>query len=154
MYLLLRSNSHENNAVRFFFLFSLDVCLFWVWFGSFLDFSLFRLSDCLCMLLFVYARLPSVQSLLLWISKVCRSSARQVTLWSYSSIPSFYYALFMPSNICMSRIGNMWFGCSTWGRNLIPLITPGIYVMLIYFLAMLVDRDWFERFMQVVRDNN
>ena len=57
MYLLLRSNPHKNNAVMFCFLFSLVICLFRVLFGSFLDFSLFRLSDCLCMLLFVYARL-------------------------------------------------------------------------------------------------
>ena len=154
MYLLLRSNPHENNAVRFWFLFRLDICLFRVWFGSFLDFPLFRLSDCLCMLLFVYARLSGVWSLLLRISRVFQSSARKVTLWSYSSIPSFYYALVLPSKICMSRIGNMWFGCSTWGRNLLPLITPGIYVMLIYCLAMLVEGDWFVRFMKVVRDNN
>ena len=42
----------------------------------------------------------------------------------------------------MSRIGNMWFGCSTRGRNLLPLITLGIYVMCNYYLAMLVDGDW------------
>ena len=80
MYLLLRSNPHDNNVVRFdscqvkpfvCFVFDLDL---------FLVFLVFRLSDCLCMLLFVYARLPGVRSLLLRISRVCRSTATQVTL--------------------------------------------------------------------------
>ena len=144
----------KNNDVRFCFLFILDVCLFRVLFGSFLDFFLHRLLDFFCMLLFVYARFSGVQSLLLRISRVFWSSARQVTLWSYFSIPSFYYALVLPLKICMRRFGNMWFSCSTWGRNLLPLITPGIYVVLIYCLAMFVDGDWIMMYMGVVRDNN
>ena len=48
----------------------------------------------------------------------------------------------------------MWFGCSSWGRNLLPLINPGIYIMLIYCLAMLVDGDWIMMYMEVERDNN
>ena len=103
-------------------------------------FSLFCLSDFLWMLLFVYARLPGVWSLLLRSSRVCRSSARQVTLWSYSSIPSFYYALVLPSNICMSRIENMWFVCSTWGRNLIPFLSLRDYICyaLLYLVYKLI----------------
>ena len=31
------------------------------------------------------------------------------------------------------------------------MITPGIYVMLINCLAMLIDMDWYVRFMKVAR---
>ena len=106
---------------------------------------MFRWSDCLCMLLFIYARLPGVRSLLPRISRVCRSSARQVTLWSYSSIPNFYYALVCPTNNCIGKIGNMWFGCSAWGRNLIPFDHPGnihyAYLLLSHARRRGLDRD-------------
>ena len=119
---------------------------------SFLVFSLFCLSDCLCMLVFVYARLPRVRSLLLRISRVCRSSARQVTLGSYYSIPSFFLCISIAPQI-FARVG-----LGTCGLVVVLkvgtkylLITPGIYIMLYYCLAMLVDGVWIVIHMEVMR---
>ena len=108
----------------------------------FSSFLVFRLSDCLWMLLFVYARLPKVRSLLQRIPRVCRLSARQVTLWSYSFIPSFYYALVLPLKYLHVGLGTCGFGCSAWGRNLIPFDHPGYIGYAYYCLAMLVDGAW------------
>ena len=96
MYFPLRSNSHVNIAIRFWLLLVYVVACFVFDLDLFSSFLVLRLSDCLWMLLFFYARLHGVWSLLLRIYRVCRSSARQVTLWSYSFIPSFYYALVLP----------------------------------------------------------
>ena len=67
-------------------------------------------------------------------------------------LPSFY-ALVSTLKHCMSRIGNMciWELVVKVGTYC-PLSTLGIYVMLI-FLAMVVDVDWYVRFMKDVRVN-
>ena len=90
--------------------------------------------ECLCMLLFGCDRIFGVRSVLLRVTRVCTSSARQVTLWSYPLLPSFY-ALVSTLKHCMSRIDNMW----VWevvddGRTYCPFYSnPGsyFYVMLI-----------------------
>ncbi len=96
-----------------------------------------------------------VRSLLLEISRVFRSLARQVTLLSYSPVPSFYYALVSPSKIAWVGLGTCGYCYVVHEVGIYYLWnTPGIYVMLIYCLAMLVDGDWYAWSMQVVRDDN
>ena len=69
---------------------------------------------------------------------------------SYTLIILFYTQFllcisFGPSNICMSRSRNMWFGCGTWGRNLIPFDHPGniryAYLLLSHARRWGLDRD-------------
>ena len=57
----------------------------------FLVLPLHLLLERLCMLLFVCDRVSGVRSVLLWVTRVFRSSARQVTLWSYFSYPVFMH---------------------------------------------------------------
>ena len=131
------------------------IWMFWSFSKSFICFLFGSLLVCLCMLLLAYARSSGVRSLLLRIFRVQRTSARQVHTLIILFNTQFLLCISFTLKDCMSRIGNMWLLlCSWWGRNLLPLITPGIYVMLINCLAMLVDGDWYVRFMKVARDNN
>ena len=75
-------------------LFEFYLCIWWV----------------LIVCLFVCDRVPGVRRLLLRISRFHGSSARQVTLWSYFSLPCFI-ALDQSSNNCMIRI---WFNMWVW----------------------------------------
>ena len=78
--------------------------------SSYLSFTRASLLECLCMLLFVCDRIPGVRGVLLRVTRFCGSSARQVTHWSYSFIPSFY-ALVTILKHCMIR---MWLTCGYW----------------------------------------
>ena len=71
--------------------------------SSYLIFTRASLLDCLCMLLFVCDRIPVLRSVLLRVFRICRSSARQVTHWSYPFITQFY-ALVTTLTHCMIRI--------------------------------------------------
>ena len=56
-------------------------------------------------------KIPGVRSMLLRVSRICRSSARQVTHWSYPFITSFYAFVTILKH-CMIR---MWFlTCGFW----------------------------------------
>ena len=93
------------------------------------------LSAYVCYCLFTI-RVSGVQSLLLWISRVFRSSARQVHTLIIFFIPSFY-ALVSTLKHCMSRFDNMWvLGSSWWGRNLLSYIqTLGCYYVILILLC-------------------
>ena len=123
--------------------------------SSYLSFTRASLLDCLCMLLFVCDRIPGVRSVLLRVSRFCGSSARQVTLWSYPFIPSFY-ALVTILKHCMIR---MWLTCGYWEvvNEVEPIalfiIKPlGVTSTLcLYCYAMLVDVVWVSESMTDVR---
>ena len=112
------------------------------------------LLDCLCMLLFVCDRTPRVRNVLLRVSRFCRSSARQVTLWSHPFITQ-YLCISFTLKYCMSRIDNMWvLGNSWWGRTYCPIIIKPLGVTSTYCLychAMLVDVVWVSDSMTDVR---
>ena len=77
-----KKNAERADWVLIVCLFEFYLCIRWV----------------LIVCLFVCDRVPGVRRLLLRISRFHGSSARQVTLWSYFSLPSFI-ALDQPSNI-------------------------------------------------------
>ena len=110
-----------------------------------LSFISCSLAWLLMYILFVCDRVPGVRSVLLRVSRFHGSSARQVTLWSYFSSPSFI-ALDKSSNSCMIRI---WLICGFWEVDEVVPITSFIYqtfgsyfYVCLYCYAMLVDVDW------------
>ena len=114
------------------------------------EFFLCIIACYLCMLLFACDRTPGVWSVLLRVPRFRRSSARQVTLWSYPWLPSFYELATILKH-CMSRIlqhvglGNRW-----WGRTYCPFIIKPLGVTCTLWsvcYAMLIDVDWLSEFM-------